>query len=199
MIVNLSLLLLSKIVSYLDNIDKICLSLVCKRWIPFIKSLQDLSTLTLARRDDSIVSIDLSVLPDSLTSLSIYTSCLLISSLPPSIRHLNIYQTQYDIDEIFKDRSQYHFETLCVVLSSLYLVSHTIWFGSSFFDSKAIGLTFCSSTAPMVQLEFKPAAIQQQHDINSLAYLSHVSSVICVLLFRLIPNKWFNCFQSNFS
>ncbi|EFA79036.1 hypothetical protein PPL_08506 [Heterostelium album PN500] len=86
------------------------------KWIPFIKSLNNLTTLTLLTSGhDSIDTIYLSDLPDSLTSLDIQTSCRLASSLSPSIKYLDIHSTtDYDIDEIFKDRSQYHFERLCV-------------------------------------------------------------------------------------
>ncbi|EFA79034.1 hypothetical protein PPL_08504 [Heterostelium album PN500] len=85
-------------------------------WIPFIKSLNNLTTLSLynKKNDDSNSTLNLADLPTSLTSLSIDTSCRLISSLSPSIRFLDIHLTDYDIDEIFKDRSQYHFERLCV-------------------------------------------------------------------------------------
>ncbi|EFA80597.1 hypothetical protein PPL_06536 [Heterostelium album PN500] len=83
-------------------------------WIPFIKSLNNLTKLKLYQSDNSIVTIDLSDLPGSLTDLAIYASCHLTSSLSPSIRYLDIHETEYDIDEIFKDRSQYHFERLCV-------------------------------------------------------------------------------------
>ncbi|EFA79038.1 hypothetical protein PPL_08508 [Heterostelium album PN500] len=83
-------------------------------WIPFIKSLNNLTTLTLYQSDNSIITIDLSELPDSLTSLKILYFCRLISTLSPSIRYLDIHQTQYDIDEIFKNRSQYHFERLTI-------------------------------------------------------------------------------------
>ncbi|EFA78974.1 hypothetical protein PPL_08442 [Heterostelium album PN500] len=83
-------------------------------WIPFIKSLNNLTTLMLFQSDDSINTIDLSDLPSSLTSLEILDSCNLKSSLSPSIRYLGIHLTEFDIDEIFKDRSQYHFERLCL-------------------------------------------------------------------------------------
>ncbi|EFA81426.1 hypothetical protein PPL_05413 [Heterostelium album PN500] len=86
------------------------------KWFPFIKSLNNLTTLTLFNRVyDSTGTIDLSDLPDSLTSLDFQSPCRLVSSLSPSIKYLDIHRTtEYDIDEIFKDRSQYHFERLCV-------------------------------------------------------------------------------------
>ncbi|EFA78975.1 hypothetical protein PPL_08443 [Heterostelium album PN500] len=83
-------------------------------WIPFIKSLDNLTTLTLTQFGCSESKINLSDLPASLTSLDIHGSCHLTSTLSPSIKYLNIFETQYDIDEIFKDRSQYHFERISV-------------------------------------------------------------------------------------
>ncbi|EFA80612.1 hypothetical protein PPL_06551 [Heterostelium album PN500] len=43
-----------------------------------------------------------------------YVPGRLISSMPPSIKHLDLTQFSYDIDEIFKDRSQYQIEYLMV-------------------------------------------------------------------------------------
>ncbi|EFA80609.1 hypothetical protein PPL_06548 [Heterostelium album PN500] len=90
-------------------------------WIPFIKSLNNLTTLSLYQNDidDSYYTVDFADLPASLTDLDIQASCLLISSISPSIRNLDIASTQYDIDEIFKNRSQFNLERLCVDGSKL--------------------------------------------------------------------------------
>ncbi|EFA80100.1 hypothetical protein PPL_06922 [Heterostelium album PN500] len=85
-------------------------------WMPFIKSLDNLTTLRLSQSDSYSlgISVNLADLPVSLTNLNISTSCILTSSISPSIRYLDIHHTEYDIDEIFKDRSRYNFERLCV-------------------------------------------------------------------------------------
>ncbi|EFA77905.1 hypothetical protein PPL_08544 [Heterostelium album PN500] len=78
------------------------------------ESLDNLTALTLFYRYDSVGTLDLSDLPASLTSLDIESSLHLTSSLSPSIRYLSIHNSKYDVDEIFKDRSQYNFEILSV-------------------------------------------------------------------------------------
>ncbi|EFA80615.1 hypothetical protein PPL_06554 [Heterostelium album PN500] len=82
-------------------------------WLPSIKSLSNIKSLILYQCDiDS--TIDLSYLPCSLTKLAISQRRRkrLISTMPPSIKHLDLTHLSYNIDEIFKDRSQYHFEYL---------------------------------------------------------------------------------------
>ncbi|EFA80620.1 hypothetical protein PPL_06559 [Heterostelium album PN500] len=83
-------------------------------WIPFIKTLNNLTTLSFNQTDIGNLTIDLSDLPVSLTNLDVGARCHLRSTLPPSIKHLKIHRAQYDIDEIFKDRSQYQLEELSV-------------------------------------------------------------------------------------
>ncbi|EFA80619.1 hypothetical protein PPL_06558 [Heterostelium album PN500] len=82
-------------------------------WIPFIKPLPNLTALSFFHVTTNI-TLDLSNLPASLTSLDINATCRLTSTVSPSIKHLNLTGLSYDIDEIFKDRSQYHFEELSV-------------------------------------------------------------------------------------
>ncbi|EFA80618.1 hypothetical protein PPL_06557 [Heterostelium album PN500] len=81
-------------------------------WLPSIKSLSNLKSLTLQDADKD--KIDLSYLPCSLTELNILSGGQLISTMPPTIRYLDLIDTPFDTDEIFIDRSQYHFEYLSV-------------------------------------------------------------------------------------
>ncbi|EFA75753.1 hypothetical protein PPL_10808 [Heterostelium album PN500] len=81
-------------------------------WMKSIKQLENLRSLMLVGNSGSL--LDLSDLPQSLTRLDIYCSVNLQSSLPTSIRHLNLGNSKYDIDELFPDRSLYHFDYLQV-------------------------------------------------------------------------------------
>ncbi|EFA75765.1 hypothetical protein PPL_10820 [Heterostelium album PN500] len=80
-------------------------------WMKSIKQLEKLESLWLT---EGIGLLDLSDLPQSLTRLDISCSVNLQSSLPTSIRHLNIAKSEYDIDELFPDRSLYHLDYLQV-------------------------------------------------------------------------------------
>ncbi|EFA76276.1 hypothetical protein PPL_10037 [Heterostelium album PN500] len=85
-------------------------------WMKSIQSLANLKTLSFSEQiSPNQPSIDLNMLPRSLTSLSVFSEVTLTSSLSTSIKHLTISCAQYNIDEIFKhDRSQYQFESLSV-------------------------------------------------------------------------------------
>ncbi|EFA75748.1 hypothetical protein PPL_10802 [Heterostelium album PN500] len=78
-------------------------------WMNSIKQLENLRSLMLVGNSGCL---DLSDLPQSLTRLDISSSVKLQSALPTSIRHLNLGNSKYDIDELFPDRTQYHFESL---------------------------------------------------------------------------------------
>ncbi|EFA80596.1 hypothetical protein PPL_06535 [Heterostelium album PN500] len=78
-------------------------------WLPSIKSLSNLKSLSLLSFAGD--TIDLSYLPCSLTKLD-FEKGHLISTMPPSIKHLELSCTIYDTNEIFKDRSQYQFNYL---------------------------------------------------------------------------------------
>ncbi|EFA75746.1 hypothetical protein PPL_10800 [Heterostelium album PN500] len=80
-------------------------------WMKSIKPLENLRSLMVRR---STGCLDLSDLPQSLTRLDIFHSLSVLKSLPTSIKHLNIAYSEYDIDELFPDRSLYHFESLQV-------------------------------------------------------------------------------------
>ncbi|EFA75756.1 hypothetical protein PPL_10811 [Heterostelium album PN500] len=81
-------------------------------WMKSIKQLENLRSLMLVGNSGSL--LDLSDLPQSLTRLDISNSVKLQSALPTSIRHLNLGNSKYDIDELFPDRSLYHFDYLQV-------------------------------------------------------------------------------------
>ncbi|EFA84470.1 hypothetical protein PPL_02504 [Heterostelium album PN500] len=84
-------------------------------WLHSIKSLSNLTTLTFNSKTKGLETpIDLSLLPTSLTRLHIDVPWKLESAMPTTIRYLNIVSAKYDIDEIFRDRSQYQFEELIV-------------------------------------------------------------------------------------
>ncbi|EFA79278.1 hypothetical protein PPL_07696 [Heterostelium album PN500] len=93
-------------------------TLDCARlsWIPHIKSLPNLKVLKIYLKASyelpKDTQIDLGCIPSSVEKLFISAPSRLFSAMPPSIKHLSISQAQYDIDEIFPDRSRYHFETL---------------------------------------------------------------------------------------
>ncbi|EFA77397.1 hypothetical protein PPL_12612 [Heterostelium album PN500] len=82
-------------------------------WISEINTLPNLKSLSLFKHrfQEPIVVSDL---PASLTSLKVDYSTQLTSAMPSSIKNLNICTAEYDVDEIFNDRSQYHLETLTV-------------------------------------------------------------------------------------
>ncbi|EFA77465.1 hypothetical protein PPL_12067 [Heterostelium album PN500] len=82
-------------------------------WLPAIKSLSNLKSLTLLYYGNSEAKIDLTLLPSSLTTLNVHTGHL-ISKMPTSIKQLNLFAERYDIEEIFKDRSEYKLEYLMV-------------------------------------------------------------------------------------
>ncbi|EFA77943.1 hypothetical protein PPL_08588 [Heterostelium album PN500] len=79
-----------------------------------IKSLVNIESLTL---DDANINnnsiFDLSQLPPNLNQLTLITLSRLTSAMPTSLRHLDLgYHSNYDIDEIFPNRSNYQFESL---------------------------------------------------------------------------------------
>ncbi|EFA76285.1 hypothetical protein PPL_10047 [Heterostelium album PN500] len=94
-------------------------------WItsPLFKSYCNLKSLTVRHSPSNHQSIlDLQVIPASVTKLIIFDDIHLKSTMPPTIKYLDITCAQYDIDEIFNDRSIYHFETLKIggfILDSL--------------------------------------------------------------------------------
>ncbi|EFA79023.1 hypothetical protein PPL_08492 [Heterostelium album PN500] len=82
-------------------------------WLPSIKSLSNLKSLSIF---NGFQTIDTSYLPSSLTRLKIATGRL--KSKIPSMKNICSIIATYDIDEIFKDRSQYQFEYLKVISSN---------------------------------------------------------------------------------
>ncbi|EFA76680.1 hypothetical protein PPL_09430 [Heterostelium album PN500] len=88
-------------------------------WLPAIKSLPNLKSLSLTFSHYDDETIDLGYLPSSLTQLEIEKGRY-ISTMPPSIKRLDLLHAEYDIDEIFKDRSQYQFDYLLNMLTEDY-------------------------------------------------------------------------------
>ncbi|EFA83700.1 hypothetical protein PPL_02767 [Heterostelium album PN500] len=80
-------------------------------WIPHLSSLVNLRSLSFLLLRNTVV-LDLSVLPSSLTALNLIGSPTLKSALPISIRHLQLCNSFYNLDELFPDRSNYHLEVL---------------------------------------------------------------------------------------
>ncbi|EFA81424.1 CIGB-like protein [Heterostelium album PN500] len=80
-------------------------------WMKSIKHLENLRSLKFWT---NIGCLDLSDLPKSLTRLEISHSLKLTSALPTSIRYLRLADSNYDIDELFPDRTLYHLEYLQV-------------------------------------------------------------------------------------
>ncbi|EFA79307.1 hypothetical protein PPL_07725 [Heterostelium album PN500] len=81
-------------------------------WIAAIRLLPNIKGLKFYQ-NESVPIFDLDQLPPNLTRLSINTvNTTLKSRMPSTITHLNICYTNYDIDEIFPERSQYHFTKL---------------------------------------------------------------------------------------
>ncbi|EFA80553.1 hypothetical protein PPL_06492 [Heterostelium album PN500] len=90
-------------------------------WVPAIKLLTNLKVLKFYQyREEPGLTLDLNHLPSSLTELDIRNKVKLTSVISPSIRCLDIENSEYDINEIFmNDRSLYHFENLMVMVNSL--------------------------------------------------------------------------------
>ncbi|EFA85902.1 hypothetical protein PPL_01134 [Heterostelium album PN500] len=99
-------------------------------WMPAIKSLTNLKTLSFYEfkyEDDDdeqleevvqvVGQLDLSCLPPSLTSLTVFGDAKLINVLPTSTRYLDLDGCEYDINSIFKDRSQYQLDYLKLNIS----------------------------------------------------------------------------------
>ncbi|EFA75832.1 hypothetical protein PPL_10887 [Heterostelium album PN500] len=83
-------------------------------WIPAVRSLPNIRSLTFWHWDfnEDFQTISLSDLPMTLTRLGVYSTTELAGSMPPSIKHLSLEGATYEVDEIFKDRSQYHLDFL---------------------------------------------------------------------------------------
>ncbi|EFA75818.1 hypothetical protein PPL_10873 [Heterostelium album PN500] len=80
-------------------------------WMNSIKQLTNLRSLLIIGHASCL---DLGDLPKSLTTLDLSGSLEVLSACPTSIRHLSLDDSEYDIDQLFPDRSLYHFESLVV-------------------------------------------------------------------------------------
>ncbi|EFA86078.1 hypothetical protein PPL_01315 [Heterostelium album PN500] len=94
------------------------LQFVPSSWIPFMKSLPNLTTLILGFSNEN--ALNLSDLPPTLTSLALSSRYHLKSALSPAIKYLSLYHSQinsvnlYDFKEMFPETIQYHLEELSV-------------------------------------------------------------------------------------
>ncbi|EFA83538.1 FNIP repeat-containing protein [Heterostelium album PN500] len=100
------------------------LELVPSSWIPLIKSLPNLTTLSLKNRSPTGIEnvLNLSDLPPTLTSLTLKSGYHLKSALSPTIKYLYLHSIQndngvqlYDFKEMFPETIQYHLEELSAI------------------------------------------------------------------------------------
>ncbi|EFA83545.1 hypothetical protein PPL_02610 [Heterostelium album PN500] len=93
------------------------LEFVPSTWVPLIKSLPNLTTLSLENQDpdQNVDVLNLSDLPPTLTSLSFKSRYHLKLALSPTIKYLYLYTFQidigvqlYDFKEMFPETIQYH-------------------------------------------------------------------------------------------
>ncbi|EFA78972.1 hypothetical protein PPL_08440 [Heterostelium album PN500] len=92
-------------------------------WLPSVVSLSNLTSLIVGQATSfEYGMLDLSTLPASLTELCVLTPIMLQSSMPTSIKQLNIIKTRHDINETFYDRSRYQIERIAVDAISMELL-----------------------------------------------------------------------------
>ncbi|EFA80566.1 hypothetical protein PPL_06505 [Heterostelium album PN500] len=123
-------------------------------WIPYLKPLTNLKSLTFTNTYSAgEIPIDLSLLPTSLTKLIIRPPSRLTSTMPTTIKDLSIINSQYNIDEIFKDRSQYRLDSLGV-----YAFKHDSLEGLAI---KELVIGFHSGVRKLATVEKKPDILRE--------------------------------------
>ncbi|EFA76711.1 hypothetical protein PPL_09462 [Heterostelium album PN500] len=162
-------------------------------WIPQIKLLSNLQSLKFCSGMFDNQILYLHYLPSSLTDL-VVTLGVLRSTMPPTIKRLDIVNALYDIDEIFKDRSQYQFDYLRINAYKRYELLDHLKIKELELDVR-YGLSNGTDSYREVPngietLRFGCGAIKIIHEVPASVQTLHLDSIECLPIDHsvILPN-----------